>query len=94
MLKELKNVRINNIPLSCYEDGIGLFLHDGLYVNKELAKKYDLCNTFSKHIKEVFDFDISYEIEWGFCGWVGFMYYYVKFIILRSLYSWRKEYFF
>lgn len=63
MLKELKNARINNIPLGCYEDGIGLFLHDGLYVNKELAKKNDLCNIFSKHIKEVFDFDISYEIE-------------------------------
>jgi hypothetical protein len=63
LLKELKNARINNIPLGCYEDGIGLFLHDGLYVNKNLAKKYDLCNIFSKHIKEVFGFDISYEIE-------------------------------
>ena len=63
ILKELKNVCINNIPLGCYEDGIGLFLHDGLYVHKELAKRYDLCTMFSKHIKEVFDFDISYEIE-------------------------------
>jgi hypothetical protein len=63
LLKELKNARINNIPLGCYEDGIGLFLHDGLYVNKELANQYDLCDIFSKHIKNVFGFDVSYEIE-------------------------------
>ena len=63
ILKELKNVKIDKVPLGCYENGIGLFLHDGLYVRKDIARKYDLCSMFSKHIKEVFDFDISYELE-------------------------------
>jgi hypothetical protein len=59
---ELRNVKLDGRPLGCM-DGIGLFLHDGLYVKKELAKKYDLCRLFSERIKEIFDFDIAYELE-------------------------------
>lgn len=63
ILKELQNVKLDGRRLCEHKDGIGLFLHDGLYVNKTLARKYDLCELFSKHIKEVFDFDIAYEVE-------------------------------
>ena len=63
ILMELRNVEIGNIPLGCIKNGIGLFLHDGMYVHKNIIKKYDLCKMFSQRIKEVFNFDISYEVE-------------------------------
>ena len=63
ILTELRNVTIEGFPLGCMNGAIGWYLHDGLYVRKALAKKYDLCKMFSDRIKEVFDFNISYEIE-------------------------------
>lgn len=63
ILMELKNVQVEGFPLGCMDGAIGLYLHDGVYVRKNIAKKYDLCSMFSERIKTVFDFDISYEIE-------------------------------
>lgn len=63
ILMELRKVKINNQSLDTIPQGIGLYLHDGMYVRKDLAKKYDLCQLFSQRIKEVFDFDIKYELE-------------------------------
>lgn len=63
ILMELRNVEIEGFPLGCIDGAIGLFLHDGLYVRKNIVDKYNLCEMFSDRIKEVFNFDISYEIE-------------------------------
>ena len=63
ILMELRNVQLDGRPLGCVDGAIGLYLHDGVYVKKNIAKKYDLCKMFSERIKEVFDFNISYELE-------------------------------
>ena len=63
ILMELRNVMIGDTPLKSISNGIGLYLHDGIYVRKDIIKKYDLCEMFSKKVKEVFDFDIKYELE-------------------------------
>lgn len=65
ILNELRNIifKDENIFLGSIDSGIGLYLHDGLYVKREIAEKYDLCKMFSEKIKDVFDFDVKYELE-------------------------------
>ena len=63
ILTDLRNVVIGNQPLGCIDNAIGLYLHDGIYIHKNIVKRYDVCSMFSKRIKETFDFDISYEVE-------------------------------
>lgn len=63
ILTDLRNVVIENQSLGCIDNAIGLYLHDGIYIHKDIVKRYDVCSMFSKRIKETFDFDISYEVE-------------------------------
>ena len=64
-MTELRNIifKDENISLGSIDSGIGLYLHDGLYVKREIAEKYDLCKMFSEKIKDVFNFDVKYELE-------------------------------
>ena len=45
-------------------NAIGLYLHDGLYIHKDVASKFDdLCKAASDKVANELGFEITYEME-------------------------------
>lgn len=65
ILKDLAdNLVINGKKISNVNSGIGLLLHDSIYIHKDLLKKdKNICDNVSNHVKDTFNYNITYEME-------------------------------
>lgn len=63
ILEALYSYEIDGQRLIDTDTGVGLLLHDGIYIRKDLLAKIDEAGGFSSYIKEKFDYDIRFSLE-------------------------------
>ena len=63
ILMELSKYKIDGYEIRHIPNGIGLYLHDGIYINKELIKNTDICLEFHNLVDRELGFDVNYVID-------------------------------
>ena len=58
------NFKVGKRKLKHIRGAIGLLLHDGIYIHKDIIKKFDdISEKMSEYVKNAFGYDIKYETE-------------------------------
>lgn len=63
ILTKIKDLVINGKKLCEYKAGIGLYLHDGVYIKRDVIQNVDICALASEKIYKDLGFKIDYELK-------------------------------